>query len=78
MRKKKVLWKKLLSGFLAVTMVLGSVAPMQAGAEESGKQEEAEKTLLYFVDAGDHDVTTVSDGDEFGDGSGLRRRSRHR
>lgn len=66
MRKKKVLWKKLLSGFLAVTMVLGSVAPMQAGAEESGKQEEAEKTLLYFVDAGDHDVTTVSDGDEFG------------
>ena len=66
MRKKQVLWKKLLSGFLAVTMVLGSVAPMQANAEESGTQEEAKKTLLYFVDAGDHDVTTVSEGDEFG------------
>lgn len=63
MRKKSLLLgKKLLSGFLAVSMVLG----LTAAPERKIYAAEPEDGLVYFVDCGDFNPQTVPEGEKLG------------
>lgn len=60
--------KKIMSGtalVLAGTLTLQSVdfSALKVLAKDTGNVDE---TLAYFVDCGDYDVVTLSEGDSFG------------
>ena len=68
--------RKALAFGLALTMLVGAapisarannVLPVQSGAKNASAVEEAkEGDLLYFVDAGDFDTSTVPEGESLG------------